>query len=82
MTPTSATVKVEKARCKEVLKQGTEEVDGGKLIATPDGKTGAEKVREWVNGPGSKSGKPDVSIVVEAMGREFKVLLGTRGLNW
>jgi len=56
----------------------TKDVNGEQMVEVPDGKTGAEKVRERVSGEGSTSGKPDVRIVVEAMGQDFSALLATR----
>jgi hypothetical protein len=82
ITPLSPTSKVEKASSKEVAKGSAKDVDREELVEVPDGKTGAEKVRERVNGEGSKSGKPDVKIVIKAMGQEFKALLASRGVYW
>lgn len=82
ITPLSPSGKVEKASGKEVVKGSTKDVDGETLVEVPDGKTGAEKVRERVTGEGSRSGKPDVRIVVEAMGQDFRALLAARGVYW
>jgi hypothetical protein len=82
ITPLSPGGKVEKASSKEVVKGSATDVDGGKLVEIPDGQTGAEKVRERVSGEGSKAGKPDVRVVVEAMGRDFRAMLASRSVYW
>lgn len=82
ITPLSPSGKVEKASGKSVIKGSTKDVDGEMFLEVPDGKTGAEKVRERVSGEGSASGKPDVRIVVEAMGQDFRDLLAARGIYW
>jgi hypothetical protein len=56
------------------------DVDAENLVEIPDGRTGAEKVQERVTGEGSKGGKPDVRVVIEAMGQDFRALLATRGI--
>jgi Domain of unknown function in PX-proteins (DUF3818) len=82
ITPLSPSGKVEKASGKNVVKGSTKDVDGDKLIEIPDGMTRVEKVRERVSGDGSVNGKPDVRIVVEAMGQDFRALLAARGVYW
>jgi hypothetical protein len=82
ITPLSPSGKVEKAIGKAVVKGSTKDVDGEQLVEVPDGKTGAEKVRERVSGEGSTGGKPDVRTVVEAMGQDFRALLAARGVYW
>jgi len=80
ITPLSPTGKVEKASIKDVVKGSAMNVDGENLVEIPDGRTGAEKVQERVTGEGSKGGKPDVRVVIEAMGQDFRALLATRGI--
>jgi hypothetical protein len=82
ITPLSPSGKVEKASGKAVVKGSTKDVSGEQLVELPDGKTGVEKVRGRVSGEGSTSGKPDVTIVVEAMGQDFRALLAARGVYW
>jgi len=82
ITPLSPSGKVESASGKEVVKGSTKDAAGEALLEIPDGKTGAEKVRERVTGEGSKGGRPDVRVVVEAMGQDFRALLAARGLYW
>lgn len=83
ITPLSLSGKVERASSKDVVKGSTKDVDGENLVEVPDGKTGAEKVQESVEGDGStRTGKPEVGIVIEAMGKEFRALLGRRGVYW
>ncbi len=82
ITPLLPSGMVEKASSKEVVIGSTADVDGENLVEVSDGKTGVEKVRERVNGEDSRSGKPDVKIIVEAMGQDFRELLGARGIYW
>lgn len=82
ITPLSPSGKVESASGKEVVKGSTKDAAREALLEIPDGKTGAEKVRERVTGEGSKGGKPDIRVVVEAMGQDFRALLAARGLYW
>jgi Domain of unknown function in PX-proteins (DUF3818) len=82
ITPLSPSGRMERASGKEVVKGSTQDADGETLVEIPNGRTGAEKARECVSGEGSKGGKPDVRIVVEAMGQDFRALLAARGIYW
>ena len=82
ITPLSPSGKAEKASGRNVVKGSMKNMDGETLVEILDGKTGAEKVRESVSGEGSISGKPDVRVVIEALGQDFRELLAARGIYW
>lgn len=82
ITPLTPSGKVEKASGKEIVKSSTKDVDGEPLVDILNRQAGAEKVRERVSGEGSVSGKPDIRIVLEAMGQDFRALLASRGVYW
>lgn len=82
ITPLKPSGRIENASSKNVVKGSKKDVDGEELVDIPNGRTGAERVSERVKGEGSKSGRPDVKIVVDAMGQDFRALLASRGVYW
>jgi hypothetical protein len=78
ITPLTASGNVETASSKDVVDGSAKDVNGVKMISLPDGNPGAKKL---VRG-GKASGKPDVRPVVEALGKDFRTLLGRRSVYW
>jgi len=93
VTPLTATGKPHRASDKDIVERSAMDVDGGKMLeyGTTGGKTlDAQKVKPGVSsaatdGKKNKNNgarKPDVGVVVEALGDEFRRLLGERSLYW
>ena len=78
ITPLTQTGKPVAASDPEVVQKSSVDVDGTKLIQLASQEARGDKIRV-VNSGG---GKPDVKIVIEAMGDKFREVLGERGMWW
>lgn len=78
ITPLMASGEVGSASNKDVVDASTKDVDGKHMTKLPEGNPGAKKVEA-----GSRtSSKPDVRPLVEALGKDFRNLLGARSVYW
>lgn len=75
ITPLTAEGKVKAASSAEVVNASAADVDGEKLVVLQEKEADGEKIR--VN-----EAKPDVRIVVEALGEKFRKLLAERSCTW
>lgn len=88
ITPLTAHGKPVRASDKAVVERSATDVDGGKTVefASGDKTLDASKVKPNVSGGGTDGKsvikKPDVKIVVDALGADFRKLLAEKSLNW
>jgi Domain of unknown function in PX-proteins (DUF3818) len=79
ITPLRPTGEVNAASSKEAVKGSAEDVDGQQMANFVEGHPGTSKVE---GGDKVESKKPDVKIVIDAMGSDFRELLAARSLYW
>lgn len=89
VTPLTAHGKPARATDKAVVEASATDVDGGKTVnlATQNHLPDARKVQPNIPGGGTRSKKeavkkPDVKLVVDALGDDFRKLLAERSLSW
>lgn len=89
ITPLTLEGKVKSASDKEVVKNSATDVDGGQAVEfeTSGNVLDAQKVKPSVPGGGTASKKatvkkPDVKLVIEALGEDFRKLLADQSLSW
>lgn len=89
ITPLTAHGKPHHASDKAIVEKSAEDVDGGKTVefGMRQNTLDSQKVKPSVPGGGTQGKKavvkkPDVKIVVEALGKDFKRLLAERSLYW
>ena len=89
ITPLTAHGKPHHASDKDIVEKSAEDVDGGKTaeFETRQQSLDSQKVKPSVLGGGTQSKndvvrKPDVKVVIEALGQDFRKLLADRSLYW
>lgn len=83
ITPSTVEGKVQAASSVEVVRKSAEDVDGVTMVEFGEGVAGREKIGVDVDGmEGMRGGKPDVGVVVDAMGEAFRKLLAEKGCDW
>jgi hypothetical protein len=75
ITPLTPEGKVKAASSIEVVNASTADVDGEKMVVLEEKEAKGEKINV-------KEAKPDVRIVVEALGEKFRALLAEKSCNW
>jgi hypothetical protein len=79
ITPLEPTGKVRGASSKEVVERSAQDVDGEQMVDFKEGNPGAGQAKGGIN---SENRQPDVSVVIEAMGKDFRELLAKRSVYW
>lgn len=89
ITPLTAHGKPHRASDKAIVEKSAEDVDGGKTVEfeTRQKTLDSQKVKPSVPGGGTQGKKaavkkPDVKVVVDALGEDFTKLLAERSLYW
>jgi len=79
ITPLEPTGKVKSASSKEVVEGSAQDVNGEQMVDFREGNPGAGQVKGGIN---SENKQPDVRVVIEAMGKDFRGLLAKRSVYW
>ena len=80
ITPQMQQGKVRQASSADVVNESAADVDGEKMAEFEDAEARGEKIK--VQEGGQTKGKPDVRIVVEALGERFRGMLAERSCDW
>ena len=81
ITPQTQEGKLRQASSKDVVNESAADVDGERMVVFEDEEARGEKIKVG-DGKGGLAGKPDVRVVVEALGGRFRKLLGERSCDW
>ena len=77
ITPHTQTGKIRAASSADVVNESATDVDGEKMVEFEDKEARGEKIKVKV-----KDGKPDVKVIIDALGGKFRELLAEKSCYW